>query len=52
VKRGEGADHPDTLATRHNLSYGRGESGDAVGAAAYELVLADQPRADPFQEGR
>ncbi|MEU6557801.1 FxSxx-COOH system tetratricopeptide repeat protein [Streptomyces sp. NPDC046915] len=29
-----GADHPDTLTTRHDLAYWRGKSGDAAGAAA------------------
>ncbi|MFE2584570.1 tetratricopeptide repeat protein [Streptomyces sp. NPDC059378] len=36
-----GADHPDTLAARHNLAYWRGEAGDAAGAAAALAVLLD-----------
>ncbi|MGK5559421.1 tetratricopeptide repeat protein, partial [Actinomadura kijaniata] len=37
-----GPDHPDTLTTRHNLAYWRGEAGDAAGAVtAFEGLLAD-----------
>jgi hypothetical protein len=37
-----GPDHPDTLATRHNLAHWRGQAGDAAGAAtALEQLLAD-----------
>jgi hypothetical protein len=40
-----GADHPDTLTTRHELAYWQGETGDAAGAAtAFELLLADRLR--------
>ncbi|MBB5125682.1 ferritin-like protein [Streptomyces albaduncus] len=40
-----GADHPSTLAARHNLAGSRGEAGDAAGAAAAcEEVLADVVR--------
>jgi hypothetical protein len=40
-----GPDHPDTLTTRANLAYWRGEAGDAAGAAAaYEELLADELR--------
>ncbi|MEV5540077.1 tetratricopeptide repeat protein [Saccharopolyspora shandongensis] len=38
-----GPDHPDTLTTRHNLAFWRGEAGDAAGAAAaFEELLADR----------
>jgi hypothetical protein len=40
-----GPDHPDTLATRHNLAYLRGKAGDSAGAAAaFEAPLADRLR--------
>ncbi|AEV85674.1 Nephrocystin-3 [Actinoplanes sp. SE50] len=40
-----GPDHPDTLASRHNLAWWRGEAGDRAGAAtAYEQLLTDQLR--------
>ncbi|EPJ42212.1 hypothetical protein STAFG_0729 [Streptomyces afghaniensis 772] len=40
-----GPDHPNTLSTRNNIAYWRGEAGDAAGAAAaYEEILADQER--------
>jgi hypothetical protein len=40
-----GADHPDTLAIRHNLARWRGEAGDAPGAAtAFEKLLTDHMR--------
>ncbi|MFF5931563.1 tetratricopeptide repeat protein [Streptomyces hydrogenans] len=40
-----GADHPDTLATRHNIARWRGEAGDPLGAArATTELLADQVR--------
>jgi hypothetical protein len=40
-----GPDHPDTLTTRNNLAYWRGEAGDASGAAAAtEQLLADSLR--------
>ncbi|MEU8004405.1 tetratricopeptide repeat protein [Catellatospora sp. NPDC049111] len=40
-----GPDDPDTLVTRGNLAYWRGEAGDAAGAvAAYEQLLDDQLR--------
>jgi len=40
-----GPDHPDTLATRHNLARWRGQAGDAAGAAtAFEDLLADYLR--------
>ena len=43
-----GPDHPDTLTTRANLAFWRGEAGDAAGAAAaFEEVLTDRLRARP-----
>ncbi|MEU8004409.1 tetratricopeptide repeat protein [Catellatospora sp. NPDC049111] len=40
-----GPDHPDTLATRNNLTRWRGEAGDPAGAAAgFEQLLADRLR--------
>ena len=40
-----GPDHPDTLTTRSNLAYWRGEAGDPAGAAtAFEQLLADYQR--------
>ncbi|MER5757729.1 FxSxx-COOH system tetratricopeptide repeat protein [Streptomyces sp. NPDC002082] len=40
-----GPDHPDTLTTRHELAYCRGEAGDAAGAAtAFEQLLEDRLR--------
>jgi hypothetical protein len=37
-----GPDHPDTLATRHNLAQWQGKAGDEAGAAtAFEDLLAD-----------
>jgi DNA-binding NarL/FixJ family response regulator len=40
-----GPDHPDTLATRNNLAYWRGQAGDAaVAAAAFEALMADYMR--------
>ena len=40
-----GPDHPDTLNTRHNLAYWRGEAGDLTGAAtATEQLLTDRLR--------
>lgn len=37
-----GADHPDTLTTRHHLAHLRGEDGDSAGAvAAFEELLGD-----------
>jgi hypothetical protein len=40
-----GPEHPDTLSTRNNLAYWRGEAGDAVGAAAAcEQLLTDRLR--------
>ncbi|MFE2068355.1 tetratricopeptide repeat protein [Streptomyces sp. NPDC059467] len=36
-----GLDHPDTLSTRHNLSYWRGYAGDPAGAAAALAELLD-----------
>jgi hypothetical protein len=40
-----GSDHPDTLATRHNVARWRGRAGDAAGAAAaFEELLADCQR--------
>ncbi|WP_156757022.1 tetratricopeptide repeat protein [Actinokineospora pegani] len=40
-----GPDHPNTLTTRHNLAYWRGEAGDPAGAvAAYEGLLTDRLR--------
>jgi hypothetical protein len=40
-----GPDHPDTLTTRDNLAYWRGEAFDAAGAvAAFEDLLADRLR--------
>jgi hypothetical protein len=40
-----GADHLDTLTTRHNVAYWRGEVGDVSGAVkALEGVLADELR--------
>ncbi|MGC4888903.1 tetratricopeptide repeat protein [Micromonospora sp. DT227] len=37
-----GPDHGDTLTTRHNLAYWRGEAGDPTGAvAAFEQLLTD-----------
>jgi len=36
-----GPDHPDTLATRHNLAQWQGKAGDEAGAAtAFEDLLA------------
>lgn len=38
-------DHPDTLTTRNNLAFWRGEAGDPAGAAAAsEALLADRVR--------
>jgi hypothetical protein len=38
-------DHPSTLATRYSLAHGRGETGDAVGAAAaFEELLTHMAR--------
>ncbi|MEV7395297.1 tetratricopeptide repeat protein, partial [Streptomyces sp. NPDC091215] len=40
-----GPDHPDTLTTRNNLAYWRGEAGDPVGAAtAFAELLDDHMR--------
>ncbi|WP_353962641.1 hypothetical protein [Streptomyces sp. NBC_01214] len=40
-----GADHPDTLTTRHDLAHWRGQAGDADGAAAaLAELLADRMR--------
>jgi tetratricopeptide (TPR) repeat protein len=40
-----GAEHPDTLATRHNLAFCRGRAGDVAGAAAeFEALMAVQQR--------
>ncbi|MEU6557861.1 tetratricopeptide repeat protein [Streptomyces sp. NPDC046915] len=40
-----GVDHPDALATRHNLAYWRGQAGDAASAAAaFTDLLADRVR--------
>ncbi|GAA2022707.1 hypothetical protein GCM10009779_03210 [Polymorphospora rubra] len=40
-----GPDHPDTLVTRSNLAYWRGEAGDPAGAvAAFEELLTDHLR--------
>ncbi|MDJ0347360.1 tetratricopeptide repeat protein [Streptomyces sp. H10-C2] len=40
-----GPDHPDTLATRHNVAAWRGEAGDAAGAvAALTELLQDRVR--------
>jgi hypothetical protein len=40
-----GAEHPDTLATRHHLARWRGEAGDPEGAAAaFEALLVDRQR--------
>ncbi|MEO6701640.1 MAG: hypothetical protein ABIP57_09080, partial [Jatrophihabitantaceae bacterium] len=40
-----GSDHPDTLATRHNLARWRGVAGDPGGAAAaLERLLVDRLR--------
>jgi len=40
-----GADHLDTLTTRHNLALWRGEAGDPASAVtAYEELLTDQLR--------
>jgi hypothetical protein len=40
-----GPDHPDTLRTRNNLDFWRGEAGDPAGAAAaLEELLAEQLR--------
>jgi hypothetical protein len=40
-----GADHPDTLTTRHNFAYWRGAAGDAAGAAAaFQELLKDRLR--------
>ena len=36
-----GPDHPDTLTTRHNLAYWRGQAGDPTGAAAATAELLD-----------
>jgi tetratricopeptide (TPR) repeat protein len=41
-----GAEHADTLTTRHHLAYWQGRAGDAAGAmAAYEQLLPDVLRA-------
>jgi hypothetical protein len=40
-----GPDHPDTLTTRNNIAYWRGEAGDPAGAVtASEQLLTDQLR--------
>ncbi|MBD0736681.1 hypothetical protein BGM09_26565 [Streptomyces sp. CBMA29] len=40
-----GADHPDTLAARHDLAYWRGAAGDAQGAiSAFRELFADRLR--------
>ncbi|WP_440085874.1 tetratricopeptide repeat protein [Streptosporangium sp. LJ11] len=40
-----GPDHPDTLNTRNNLAYWRGQAGDAAGAAtAFKDLLTDHLR--------
>jgi hypothetical protein len=40
-----GADHPDTLASRHHLARWRMDAGDVAGAAtAYEALLPDRVR--------
>ncbi|HYB37805.1 MAG TPA: tetratricopeptide repeat protein [Mycobacterium sp.] len=40
-----GADHPDTLATRNNLAFWRGEGGDVAGAITeFERLLTDRIR--------
>ncbi|HZM77933.1 MAG TPA: tetratricopeptide repeat protein [Candidatus Limnocylindrales bacterium] len=40
-----GADHPDTLTTRHNLARWRGQAGDPAGAAAaFAELLHDRLR--------
>ncbi|WP_433622743.1 tetratricopeptide repeat protein [Nocardia sp. CA-120079] len=40
-----GSDHLDTLTTRHNVGYWRGESGDPAGAVTeYEQLLTDYLR--------
>ncbi|MFG2387000.1 tetratricopeptide repeat protein [Streptomyces avermitilis] len=40
-----GPEHPDTLASRHNLAYWTGEAGDAAGAArTLAELLTDQRR--------
>ncbi|MFC6901037.1 FxSxx-COOH system tetratricopeptide repeat protein [Nonomuraea dietziae] len=40
-----GSDHPDTLASRHNVARWRGRAGDVAGAAAaFEELLADCER--------
>ncbi|WP_063762359.1 tetratricopeptide repeat protein [Streptomyces sp. NRRL F-5123] len=45
ARRHLGPDHPDTLATRHDLAYWRGAAGDAAGAvAAFETLLAERLR--------
>ncbi|MFJ5638458.1 NB-ARC domain-containing protein, partial [Streptomyces sp. NPDC093223] len=36
-----GLDHPDTLATRHNLAHWRGQAGDPAGAATALAELLD-----------
>ncbi|RLK58193.1 tetratricopeptide repeat protein [Actinokineospora cianjurensis] len=38
-----GSDHPDTLSTRSNIAYWRGDAGDATGAAqAFTELLTDR----------
>ena len=45
VQRELSADHPDTLAIRHELANWRGEAGDPAGAAtAFEKLLTDRQR--------
>ncbi|MEU9085447.1 tetratricopeptide repeat protein [Streptomyces sp. NPDC048357] len=40
-----GADHPDTLAARHEEAYWRGQTGDVAGTlAAFQRLLTDQLR--------
>ena len=39
-----GDDHPDTLTTRGNLAFWRGETGDAGAAEAFEQLLTDRLR--------
>ena len=40
-----GPDHPDTLATRHNIAYWTGQAGDARGALElFTALLPDQQR--------
>ncbi|SNQ50910.1 NB-ARC domain protein [Frankia canadensis] len=42
ARRTLGPDHPDTLASRHNLASWRGQAGDAAAAAvAFDRLLAD-----------